>query len=193
MAPDARAIGAILLAAGESKRLGQPKQFVEIDGEPLVLRQAQLLLELQPACVVVVTGGEHDRIESLVSGMPLKLVHNPEWLRGMGVSLACAVKAMPERVRAALVLLCDQWKVSGDDLARLVEAWEQQSGAAVVSGFEGTTGPPAILPRAMFERLSRLQGDSGAKRIIRNWKGDVVSVPMPAAAPDVDTPSDVVG
>jgi molybdenum cofactor cytidylyltransferase len=188
MAPDASALGAILLAAGSSSRLGQSKQLVEIDGESLVMRQAKLLASLGVARVVVVTGAEASEFTEMLADLPVRCVHNPDWAKGMGSSLACGIKAMPERVRAALVLLCDQWRIQPADLQQLMAAWTGNPQAAVLSTFEDATGPPAILPRAMFERLSRLQGDTGARRILKRWKGDMLKVPVERAGTDLDLP-----
>ena len=184
-------LGAILLAAGGSSRLGQSKQLVEIDAEPLVVRQAKLLLDLKPATVVVVCGAEGQTIESALAVVPVRVIHNPDWRRGMGHSLACAIRAMPERVRAALVLLCDQWRLTPGDIASLIDAWTPDPNAAIAAAYEDTLGVPAILPRAMFERLSRLEGEVGARKILRRWKGAVRTVPMPNASVDIDSPSDL--
>lgn len=193
MAADAAGLGAILLAAGGSRRLGRSKQMLEIEGEPLVLRQARLLLDLEPALVVVVTGAQGDEVSNLLAELPVKCIYNAEWARGMGASLACGVKAMPERVRAAIVLLCDQWKVRGQDIENLATAWAQEPLAAVIADYGEATGPPAILPRAMFERLSRLQGDTGARRVLKSWKGRIIRLPMSDAAVDIDSPGDLAG
>lgn len=186
-------LGAILLAAGGSTRLGRPKQLLEVDGMPLVVRQSRLLLEVGPACLVVVTGKVEGEVESALAGLDLRCQVNPAWQAGMGTSLACGVSAMPERVRAALVLLCDQWKVTGDDLRRLVGTWAENPQAAVVADHGDATGPPAILPRGMFDRLSRLQGNTGARRVLKNWKGEIRPIPMPNAAFDIDAPGDLSG
>jgi molybdenum cofactor cytidylyltransferase len=184
-------LGAILLAAGGSTRLGRPKQLLEFDGEPLVVRQARLLVALRPACVVVVTGRRNEDVASLLGDLPVRCEHNPEWQRGMGTSLACGIRAMPERARAALVLLVDQWKLALADLEILVETWASDPQAAVLAAYDGTRGPPAILPRALFERLSRLQGDSGARNILKRWKGTVKALPLARATVDVDTAADL--
>jgi molybdenum cofactor cytidylyltransferase len=185
-------LGAILLAAGGSSRLGHPKQLLDIEGEALVVRQARLLLGVKPACVVVVTGAMNEEIEARLQSLSVSCVHNPEWELGMGASLARGIGAMPERVRAALVLLCDQWKVNAESLESLVDAWAESPQCAVVADDGDAIGPPAILPRSMFERLSRLEGDTGAKRILKRWKGEVRTVAMPEAAPDIDEPGDLV-
>lgn len=183
--------GAILLAAGSSSRLGRPKQLIQIEGEPLVALQARRLLAVKPACVIVVTGAEDELVADRLADLTATLVHNPDWALGMGSSLACGIRAMPERVRAALVLLCDQWRVTGADLERLTGAWADDPLSAVIADYGDTVGPPAILPRALFEQLSRLRGDTGAKRILKRWNGSIVKVPMASAAPDIDTSQDL--
>lgn len=186
-------LGAILLAAGGSSRLGRAKQLLEVGGEPLVVRQAKLLLALEPARLVVVTGARHEEVESALVDLPLRSVRNPQWQRGMGTSLACGVRAMPERARAALILLCDQWRLVAGDLEALVDSWAQNPQAAVVAAYEGTRGPPAILPRALFDRLAQLQGDSGAANILKRWNGTVTSIPLARAAFDIDKAADLPG
>lgn len=187
----AASLGAILLAAGGSSRLGQPKQLLDIEGQPLVLRQAKTLLSLQPARLVVVTGNEEEAVRQALGELPVHFVHNPDWQQGMGRSLACGISAMPERVRAAMILLCDQWKVESADLERLAQAWWAEPQAAVVADYGEASGPPAILPRAMWEKLSRLKGDSGARKILKHWKGAESRVPMPQAATDIDSVRDL--
>ena len=189
--PGTFGLGGILLAAGGSSRLGQPKQLLEIDGEPLVVRQAKLLLEQSLETVVVVTGAERERVESLLDPLPVKCVFNAGWAQGMGHSLASGISAMPERIRAVMVLLCDQWQLGAGDLAELSSAWSGDPQSAVVSAFDRVTGPPAVLPRSMFEKLSRLKGDQGASKVIRKWKGKVVEIAIPGAGSDIDFIEDI--
>lgn len=184
-------LGAVLLAAGGSSRLGRPKQLLDIEGEPLVVRQARMLLALEPACVVVVTGAGQEQVAAELGDLPIRCEHNPDWSRGMGTSLAQGIRAMPERARGALILLVDQWKLTGADLQELIDAWAADPQAAVIAAYEGTRGPPAVLPRSLFERLSRLQGDSGARNILKRWKGAVKAIPLARAAADIDTAEDL--
>jgi molybdenum cofactor cytidylyltransferase len=186
-----QSLGTILLAAGGSSRLGQPKQLVALEGEPLVRRQARLLLALQPACVVVVTGAVADEVREALHGLDVSCVHNESWEQGMGTSLACGIRAMPERVRGALLLLTDQFRIVADDLQRLLEAWAGDPLAAVTASWDDQRGPPVVFPRALFDRLSRLQGDSGARAVLKRFRGRQVAVPLPNAAGDLDTPADL--
>jgi molybdenum cofactor cytidylyltransferase len=193
-------LGAILLAAGGSTRLGQSKQLLHVNGEVLVRAQAGKLLALNPACVVVVTGAEQTAVELALQGLPVQLVHNSDWQQGMGSSLACGIGAMPERVRGALLLLCDQWKIGTHDLQFLTQVWMQAPGTPVTaqwpepSGGESArsiSGPPVIFPRSLFSSLARLRGDRGAVQILKRRKPAVRTVELPQAAFDIDEASDL--
>ncbi len=195
-----KSLGAILLAAGSSSRLGQSKQLLQIEGEPLVRIQASKLLALDPACVVVVTGAEQAAVEQCLKGLELQCVHNANWQEGMGSSLACGIAAMPERVRGALLMLCDQWKVTTLDLHALTETWERSPATAVIAQWneespgnpiKTTSGPPVVFPRALFSRLIQLRGDRGAQQILKKYKAGVQRIDLPDARFDIDQPSDL--
>lgn len=185
----------VLLAAGGSTRLGQPKQLVHVDGEALVLRTARSLLRLEPAAMLVVTGCESDRVKEQLGGLPLQIVHNAEWKEGMGTSIACGVRNLPEGIEGVLIMLCDQWRVDSTDLKRLFEAWNIDISDIVTASWkeEKTTifSPPAIFPGSLFHELKNLTGDQGAKRIIEEFKGKTTSVEMKNAAFDLDEKDDL--
>jgi molybdenum cofactor cytidylyltransferase len=185
----------VLLAAGGSTRLGQPKQLVPVDGEALVLRTARSLLRLEPAAMLVVTGCDSDRVKEQLAGLPLQIVHNAEWKEGMGTSIACGVKNLPERIGGVLIMLCDQWRVNSADLKRLFEAWNTDISDIVAARWKnGKTfifSPPAIFSGSLFHELENLTGDQGAKRIIEEFKGKTTFVEMENAAFDVDEKDDL--
>jgi molybdenum cofactor cytidylyltransferase len=189
-------LGTILLAAGSSSRLGQSKQLLEVDGQPLVRRQAELLLALEPACVVVVSGADQLAVEQALHGLPVQRVHNPNWQQGMGTSLSCGIRAMPERVRGALLLLCDQWRITAEDLQMLVTAWKPGPVRAVSAEWnnaQGHTvaGAPAIFPRALFAKLLKLRGDRGAQQLLKHYSGGTQEINLPNAGFDIDLPADL--
>ena len=191
MAENSQSLGAILLAAGASRRLGQAKQLLKIDGQTLVARQASLLLRLQPACVTVVTGAFSEEVRKALSGLPVEIAHNKDWPQGMGRSIATGIAAMPERVRGALLILCDQWQLEYDDLQSLVKCWNDNSHSAVSAQWGDSSGPPVIFPRADFSSLLRLKGERGARRVLKRSTGGVVYVSVENAAFDIDTPADL--
>lgn len=195
-----KTLGAILLAAGSSSRLGQSKLLLQIDGQPLVRLQASKLMALNPACVVVVTGAEQAAVEHSLQGLALQCVHNHNWQKGMGSSLAFGIAAMPERVRGALLLLCDQWKITTEDLLALGEAWDRSPAVAVTAQWneestgeprQTTFGPPVVFPRMMFPSLTKLRGDRGAQQILKRYKPGVQRIDLPNAGFDIDQPFDL--
>ncbi|MEJ8567258.1 nucleotidyltransferase family protein [Elongatibacter sediminis] len=184
-------LGTLLVAAGGSSRLGQPKQLVEYDGEPLVRRQARMLLALDPVCVTVVTGAGAPEVDAALEGLNVDIVPNPDWSLGMGGSIARGAAAMPERVRGMLLLLVDQYRIGRDDLQAIAAAWSDDPAAVALAGWDDQRGPPTLFPRALFGALARLGGDSGARPVLRKFRGRQIVVPTPNAAFDLDTPEDL--
>jgi molybdenum cofactor cytidylyltransferase len=127
-----------------------------------------------------------------LAGLPARLVANPQWIEGMGTSLAAGIAALGPGVQGALVLLGDSPDVDPAIVAALVAAY-QTSGQPIAMPFYGDEpGPPTLFARSMFPDLLRLQGDTGGRLIVRNYPDHVARVDFPASArpPDIDTPED---
>jgi molybdenum cofactor cytidylyltransferase len=188
-------LGAVLLAAGGSSRLGRPKQLLRIEDEALVTRMARLLVELEPGSVMVVTGSASQAVKDQLSGLPVQIVHNPRWQDGMAGSLATSVKNLPAEVDGVLIVLCDQWRVGLEDLRELVRDWSADIShiAAACWDEDGrqVIGPPAIFPRALFEELTTLKGDRGARAVIGKHREHASFVAMENARFDLDEPADL--
>ncbi len=188
-------LGAVLLAAGGSSRMGSPKQLLRIEDEALVTRMARRLVELEPASVMVVTGAASQAVKDQLSGLPVQIVHNPRWQDGMAGSLAAGVKNLPVEVDGVLIMLCDQWQVGVEDLRELVRTWNADIShiAAACWDEEGrqVIGPPAIFPRALFEELINLRGDRGARAVIGKHRENASLVVMKNARFDLDKPADL--
>ena len=181
-----------VLAAGASRRLGRPKQLVELGGEPLVRRVCRTAIAAGIGPVADVLGCRRDEIASVVSDLQVKVLDNDAWDGGMASSVrTAALAALEQKVVALLLLHADQYAVSGDDLVRLRDAWRASSQSACLSRDGEHLGPPAILPARLFDRMRTLAGDTGPRAILR---GDprVREVPMPSASRDVDCPADLV-
>ena len=194
---DSAAISIVVPAAGAGSRLGQNKPLVQVaDGQSLLQHQLRKLSAL--ACdVVVVTGFEHDRLHRSVrsgAGLPgkLTLLHNPIWQSGLSSSISLAIGALPGHIDAALILLADQWRVSSDDLTRLIELWRTTTDSIACASYDGCMGCPAVFPRSRFDSLRELRGDRGASGLIRAESSEVLAMHMPNAAFDLDTQADLV-
>lgn len=182
----------MLLAAGASSRFGAPKQLADLGGQPLVARAVATLTQLERRHPVVVVLGAHaERIEPLVRGESVRIAGNPEHAQGISTSIRAGLALAPVAARGVLIALADQVAVTTDDLRRLVEVWQAQPDRIVAAAYAGTVGAPAIFPADLFDELNALQGDRGARAVLERHRQRVMTVPMPAAAHDVDRPCDL--
>ena len=186
-----RRIGALVLGAGRSSRMGVNKLVQTIEGKPLIARVVAAAVEAGAQPVVVVTGYDAPALAAALEGRPLERVHNPRWQEGMSTSLAAGILALEGRVDAALVCLGDMPRVNADDLGALVQAFERGggNGAAWVPVHEGKRGNPVLWSARWFGRLRRLEGDKGARALLAELDEEVVEVVVPGAGVllDVDT------
>ena len=187
----AASIAAVVLAAGGSSRLGRPKQLVPIHGEPLVRRAARAALDAGCRPVMVVLGAEQEAVGAAVADLPVQPVGNPRWADGVGSSIACGVRAAAaDGPAGCIVLPCDQPQLSEGVLAALIERYRRGEAQAVACAYGGTVGAPVLFAPALFDRLSALTGDSGAKRVLRDC-APLQVVDFPGGELDIDTDADL--
>lgn len=181
----------LILAAGASTRLGQPKQLVQLGGRPALHRVVSSAVALAGHAVTVVLGANARDMTHLLAHSPASVIVNRHWEEGMGSSLRFGVAALPPACDAVLILLGDQVGVTADDLKRLASAWRGEESMLAASVYSQQVGVPAIFPRICFPELAELRGDQGARRVIERNSYRLLRVPMPNAAIDLDTPEDL--
>jgi molybdenum cofactor cytidylyltransferase len=182
--------GAIVLAAGASRRLGRPKQLVVIDGETLLYRTVRQALATRPADLVVVVGHAATGSVAAVADLAVRCVETRMPEAGMGVSLRCGFEALDAACDGVLILVCDQPALDPAHLMTMLARWHERPRNAVASGYAGTFGVPALLPRAWLAAAA-LDGDRGARDLLRARRTDVRIVANEALARDIDRPSDL--
>src|SRR6185295_17934563 len=123
MAASAPRLAGLLLAAGGSRRLGRPKQLLVHRGRTLVEAAADAALAVCNDAVIAVLGAFRDEVEAQLAPRELLIASNSQWREGIGTSLAAGVARLPASCDGVLVLLCDQPRVTQDDLRALVAAW----------------------------------------------------------------------
>ena len=189
MSPD---VLVVILAAGASRRLGSAKQLVSIGGEPLLRRQCRCALRARVGRVLVILGCDADRHGRVIADLPVDVHVNDEWQEGIAATLRHAVDVANLRRSALLVLPCDQYRITPNDLRTLHDTWRQTPSAACVSRWHDYAGPPAILPIECYEEISRLRGDTGARALLYNPQGPrPLEVANPRATYDLDSPQDM--
>jgi molybdenum cofactor cytidylyltransferase len=184
--------GLILLAAGASQRMGQPKQLLPIDGRPLLRHVTESALRAPVAPVVVVLGAHADEIRPVLAGLSVHLMENPAWNEGLGssvrIGVESALKLAPD-VAGLIILPADQPDLPAQHLESLIERFRQGNCSLVASLTAGRRVPPVLFGAAWFDWLRQLTGDAGARDLLREDRPDFASVPLASNA-DLDTPED---
>jgi CTP:molybdopterin cytidylyltransferase MocA len=175
---------AVILAAGASTRLGEPKQLITIHGETLLARAIRIAQESGVDHVFAVLGANSAAIRA--QAHIATIAENPLWQQGMGTSIRTGVQAAAA-YDAVLLLTCDQPALTSFHLAQLLVAGAEGKRIAA-STYAERTGIPAIFPQKYFAELIALTGDSGARHLLRMHKDEVVEVPLENGELDIDTP-----
>ncbi|MHB2168260.1 nucleotidyltransferase family protein [Alsobacter sp. R-9] len=185
-----KGIGAIVLAAGRSSRMGSNKLLADLAGRPMVRHVAEVALDCGAAPVLVVTGHEEAAVRTALDGLDVTFVANPAYADGLSTSLKAGIGALPEDVDGAVVLLGDMPLVRAAFIRRLVAAFEAEpGGCAAVPLHDGAWGNPVVLARALFAEVAGLSGDAGARRLLEAHRDTVIEVPADdSVLVDADTP-----
>ena len=183
-------IGAIILAAGASTRLGEPKQLLRFEGSNLLRRACDAALASRCEPVVAVLGANAAHIAGEVESLPVLVAHSERWSEGMSTSVRVgleALEARPQELAAAENLPCDQPHLRFEILNGLIDAHHASRRPIVVSEYEGVWGVPMLFARALGPDLRALSGSRGAQSVARLHAEQVECVPFPLGALDIDT------
>lgn len=184
-------VAAVILAAGDSSRLGRPKQLIRVEGMSLLRRAAVIACASHAAEVIALLGHDPTAMRRELDGLRVRVLENPEWHEGISSSIRAAVRGLPPASDGVLFLTCDQPRLTGEHLDALMGAFARSPGSPVASGYGGTAGVPALFPRALFGELLLLDGDRGAQRVALAHERELVVIPWPDGSFDVDTAPDL--
>ena len=184
---------ALILAAGSSSRMGQSKQMLDIHGEKLLIKTIEAFFAAGVTTVIIVLGAEEKTHRDLISHLPVDVVHNSEWQRGMGSSLKTGIRKLTTdypSADAAIVSVCDQPLLSPQHIQALLARYDATAKKLIASEYSGAPGVPVLFHKSFFEGLMRLPDDQGAKKIILENIGEASLVPFPGGEIDLDTMED---
>jgi molybdenum cofactor cytidylyltransferase len=184
--------GVIVLAAGESSRMGRAKQLLPYRGSNLLRHAAETALATGLGPVLIVLGAEAGRCRDALGLLDIRTVINPDWPLGMGSSIATGlaeITRLVPRLEGVLILLHDQPAIAARRLRELVETRGEED-LIVAAHYGDVVGVPAYFRREIFEELSRLGGAAGARKILELHRTRTRHFDMPEARFDIDTPAD---
>jgi len=185
-------IGAIVLAAGSSTRLGEPKQLIDLHGQPLVRRAVYAAKEAGAYEVIVVVGALAEKVMAAVGNLTnVTMALNPDWKTGLASSLAAGLEAAKRlQLDGVLVMTTDQPLIDAATLRKLIQTFDDEH-RIVASAYNDIVGVPAVFGAEYFDDLMKLKGDEGAGRWLRSRPNDVTTISIDNASIDIDVPVDV--
>ncbi|MET0635670.1 MAG: nucleotidyltransferase family protein [Chitinophagaceae bacterium] len=184
--------GIIILAAGESSRLGRPKQTLYYNGKGLLQHVADEARQALLEPVIVITGAFAKLVLEKLDARSLTIVHNERWQGGMvtGIRLGIDLLMEDELLSSVIISVCDQPFLSAGVFTQLVEAKEHHAKGIIASAYAGTVGVPVLFDKKYFLALKELEEGEGAKKLIHFYKDDVAHIYFEAGAIDIDTEED---
>jgi molybdenum cofactor cytidylyltransferase len=182
-------IAAIVLAAGGSVRMGQPKQLLPIGGQPMVRRVVEAVCGAGLDQVVVVTGAYAAEVRQALAGLNLEMIFNESWSGGLSTSLRHGIKALRPEIGAVLIVLADQPALTPGLLEMLVARYRATGAPIVAPVHRGRRGNPVLFARTVFSELLAVEGDQGGRAFLARHADrlEQVEVDDPAVLFDVDT------
>jgi molybdenum cofactor cytidylyltransferase len=183
-------IGIIILAAGKSARLGTAKQLLNYRGKNLLQHSIDVALSSLAEQVLVVLGSEKEIIEQELDQSKIEVIANPLWENGMASSINYGLKGLKKilpKADAAIFMVCDQPFVDANLLNKLIEKHIETQKYIIASKYAETLGTPTLFHKSFFGELSSLEGDIGAKSLIKKYSNLSESINFDLGSIDIDT------
>ena len=183
----------LLLAAGSSSRMSQPKMLLTFNGKSFLQHAIDEIGKVKDVKLVVVTGSYHTLLKEILSPRQITVTENKNWEQGMGSSIQAGISYVIDNYIEAenvILLVSDQPHISSSLLEELITTKTQSGKGIVAAGYDNTIGTPILFGKKYFEELTLLQGATGAKKIAKTNMDDIAVVPFPLGAIDIDTAQD---
>jgi molybdenum cofactor cytidylyltransferase len=185
--------GVVILAAGSSSRLGEPKQLVKHDGKNLLQTTIDAAVNSDAAPVIVVLGANAEQVSGEINKSNVHIAINSDWEEGMASSVRIGLNELlfiSPSIEAVILMVCDQPYISTDLVNQLINEQKKTGKPIVTCNYGASTGPPALFDRSLFIELMQLKGDIGARKIIRHHSNEIATISFAKGKIDIDTKED---
>jgi molybdenum cofactor cytidylyltransferase len=185
-------ISAILLAAGESRRMGEFKQLLRIGNKSFVEHCIDNILASRVDELIIVTGYRALEVHRVVGNRPVKFAHNADYQLGMASSIKCGFAALSEGSQACVVALVDQPKIGADVIDLVIECYRKAPAIIVIPTYLGRNGHPILLDNSLKGEILSMDSEKGLRQVVRAHDREVarVEVHSEAVLEDCDLPED---
>ncbi|MTI32881.1 nucleotidyltransferase family protein [Xanthovirga aplysinae] len=183
-------ISSLLLAAGNSSRMGQSKQLLDINGESLIRKTIKTIQNSNVHDTLVVLGAKASLHKSQINDLGVNKVVHENWKLGIGSSLKFGLKKLQhihQNLQAVIICVCDQPYLNSFHLNQLIYAHVQLGHKLVASTYQDTFGVPALFHRDYFDQLKKLNDKKGAQTFLRENNSQVFPIRFPGGEFDLDT------
>jgi molybdenum cofactor cytidylyltransferase len=181
----------IILAGGESRRLGRPKQTLSYKGDFLINHAIRAALGTKPAFCIVVLGANAEAIRPiLIPSQSLAIINCEDWKSGMGASIQCGMSQLPDDLEQVVLMLGDQPFVDSVLLTNILEKAALTESQLICCAYGDDIGVPALFGKKYFHHLRNIEGKGGAKKILKKHYKDLITLPFEQGIVDVDTVKD---
>jgi len=184
--------GLIILAAGESSRLGFPKQTLLYKGKTLLELAIEAGLKSKCNFVNVVLGANFDTVENGIKQFGVGIIRNANWAEGMASSIRIGIAHLQkvDEIDNVIIMLCDQPFVTRAVIDNLLYKQQETGKKIIACTYNDIIGVPVLFDRSLFNELILLQGDDGAKEVLTNHPNDIAAIPFNKGGIDIDTLTD---
>ncbi len=186
-------ISAMILAAGQSKRMGQPKMLLPWGKSTVIEHVITTFLKAGVEDIIVITGGARDQVEEATAPYPVRRIYNEEYVNGeMLSSLQCGLRATSDQVQAALIGLGDQPQVQEASVRCVCETYRKSQPRLVVPSFQMRRGHPWLVARSLWQELLQMRSPESPRDFLRQHADEIHYVEMETSSilADLDTPDD---
>lgn len=184
----------MILAAGASSRLGQPKQLIKFEDKSLLQHMIDVGQEVDVTERILVLGAKSELIQEVIIPRTFSIIHNYEWQKGMSTSIHVGLKSLQLKctdLKHVIILLSDQPFVTVDLIKQLIASQDESERCITTCTYANQMGVPAIFSHHFFDGLLALTSDQGAKKLIQRNLDHVRTIPFSKGAIDIDTPDDL--
>lgn len=185
--------GIVILAAGNSSRMGRPKQLLPFNGSTLIRRITAEAVKVSDHAVAVVLGACQEVIAPEIKEFDILTVVNEEWQQGMGKSISVGLKALTDKhpaITRVILVVADQPYVTAELFEKMIRQQLSSGKGMIACAYDGITGTPVLFSHKYFQALLNLGGEAGARKIVQQHPADVDVVTFEAGAIDIDTLAD---